>query len=147
MSDSFRVSCWWINRETDSSDSDLIYSEWSLTSVEDWVKGLWETSETIASECDVTFELYRTMTQTHKLYLLPAFSVMVTHIELALRWQRIKLCIWLSPLLLDPIHHFFSTYIVVSCLKLATYLCIGKSVYYKHQVIMYMNNSCVEISF
>ena len=59
VSDSFRASCRWINCEADSSDSDRIYSEWSLRSVEDQVDGLRETSKTIVSECNVTFELYR----------------------------------------------------------------------------------------
>ena len=36
-----------------------IYNEWSLKSFEVRVDGARETSETIASECDVTFELYR----------------------------------------------------------------------------------------
>ena len=36
-----------------------IYNEWSLKSFEVRVDGVRETSETIASECDVTFELYR----------------------------------------------------------------------------------------
>ena len=40
-----------------------IYNEWSLKSFEVRVDSVRETSETIASECDVTFELYRK--QTH----------------------------------------------------------------------------------
>ena len=70
-SDSFRASCQasyrWINREADSSDKYLIYSEGSLTSVEDRVDGLRETSEAIASECDVTFELYHTFENNYRL--------------------------------------------------------------------------------
>ena len=34
-------------------------------SVEDQVDGVWEASETIVSECDVTFELYRTLIFFH----------------------------------------------------------------------------------
>ena len=36
-----------------------IYNEWSMKSFEVRVDGVQETSETIASECNVTFELYR----------------------------------------------------------------------------------------
>ena len=36
-----------------------IYNQWSLKSFEVRVDGIRETSETIASECDITFELYR----------------------------------------------------------------------------------------
>ena len=36
-----------------------IYNEWSMKSFEVRVDGVQETSETIVSECDITFELYR----------------------------------------------------------------------------------------
>ena len=51
-SDSFQASCRWINHEANSSDSILDIHR---------VNGLCEASETIASKCNIAFELYRTL--------------------------------------------------------------------------------------
>ena len=54
-SDSFRASCRLINHEADSSDSVL---DIQRVIFDECQGGVQEMSKTIASECDVTFELY-----------------------------------------------------------------------------------------
>ena len=56
-----------------------IYHELSLKSFEVRVDGFRETSETIASECDVTFELYRMYIMYTKLLFIGYYLKLVLY--------------------------------------------------------------------